>query len=72
MYNRVYKILFPRADMDSDDLLEGKPTPKVFQHTDELVEELRGLTTALNDVHAYRCRETEKSCRLLDSMSLLE
>jgi serine/threonine protein kinase len=59
VYKGVYNLLFPLADMDLDDFLQGKPAPWVFRHTDEIVEELRGLATALNDVHSYRCQETE-------------
>ena len=59
VYKGVYNLLFPLADMDLDDFLQGKSASWVFRHDDEIVEELRGLATALNDVHSYRSQETE-------------
>jgi hypothetical protein len=56
VYKQTYNILFPLADMDLEDLLSGRKTT-IFVHLDEVMEELRGLSSALNDLHSYRSGE---------------
>ncbi len=59
VYNGVYNLLFPVADMDLEEFLGGKRASWAFKYRDEMFEELRGLTSALEEVHLYRCQEIQ-------------
>ena len=59
VYKGVYNLLFPVADMDLEEYLDGKRVSRSFKNADEMFEELRGLASALEDVHLYRCQEIE-------------
>ena len=51
-----YNLLFPLAEMDLEDVFSGK-RPTLFSRLDQVIEELRGLSTALNAVHECKSRD---------------
>ena len=58
VFRNVYNIFFPLADMDLEDFLQGKQGI-VFDHGEEVFEQLYGLATALNEMHSYRLLEQD-------------
>lgn len=51
-----YNLLFPLADMDLEDVFSGT-RPTLFSRLDQVIEELRGLSTALNAVHECKSQD---------------
>lgn len=57
VHKNKYNLLFPVADMDLEDLFTGERASSFFTYRDDIFEELRGLASALEDIHLYRCEE---------------
>lgn len=57
--NNVYNLIFPLAHTDLENVLTGKWSNHNLMRSEDFIDELRALTSALNALHFYRFKEME-------------
>lgn len=55
----MYNLIFPLAQTDLENVLVGKWSSPNLMQSENFIDELRALASALNALHFYRCKEME-------------